>query len=198
MSSDDLIQRVIDALRCLPGVGPKSAQRMTFHLLERDRDGGRQLARTLATAMDQIGHCAQCGTFTAESVCGLCRSASRDRSQICVVEYPTDLTALEQHTDYRGVYFVLMGNLSPLDGVGPQELGLDRFSNRLDEGEVQEVIIATGFTVEGEATAHYISEVAKERTLRVTRLAQGVPVGGELEYVDGTTIAHAFGLRREM
>ncbi|MCH9671710.1 MAG: recombination mediator RecR [Gammaproteobacteria bacterium] len=198
MASGDLIEQLTQALRCLPGVGPKSAQRMTYHLLERDRDGGRRLAGVLSRAMDAVGHCKQCGTFTEDEVCAVCRSPSRDRSALCIVEYPADLAAVEHNTDYRGLYIVLMGNLSPLDGVGPRELGLDALARRLDEGEVREMIVATSFTVEGEATAHYLGEMAKERTIRVTRLAQGVPVGGELEFVNGTTIAHAFGLRREL
>ena len=197
-SSNDLIERLSQALRCLPGVGPKSAQRMTFYLLERDRESARYLAQVLSLAVEKVGHCPQCGTLTDADLCAICSDLSRDRSLLCVTEYPTDMSAIEQNTDYRGLYIVLMGNLSPLDGIGPQELRLDALERRLNEGEVGEIILATSFTVEGETTAHYLSEMAKARGIRVTRLAQGVPVGGELEFIDGTTLAHAFGLRREI
>ncbi|HKK13300.1 MAG TPA: recombination mediator RecR [Gammaproteobacteria bacterium] len=197
-SQPPAIDRLIEALRCLPGVGPKSAQRMTYHLLERDRSGGRHLAQALADAMERVGHCRQCRTFTEQELCGVCASERRDRSVLCVVETPADVLAVEQATGYRGLYFVLMGHLSPLDGVGPQELGLDRLIERLDAGEVAEVIVATNPTVEGEATAHYIGELARERGVRATRLAHGVPLGGELEYIDGGTLSHAFSGRREL
>ncbi len=192
------IERLVEALRCLPGVGPKSAQRMVFHLLERDREGGRRLAAALATAMEQVGHCQQCRTFTESELCRHCASAERDRSLLCVVETPADVLAVEQGTGYRGLYFVLMGHLSPLDGIGPDQLGLDRLKARLAEGEVQEVILATNPTVEGEATAHYVAELARSQGIRATRIAHGVPLGGELEFVDGGTLAHAFSGRQEI
>ncbi len=191
-----LLDELIDALRCLPGVGPKSAQRMAFHLLERDRKGGKRLAEQMTLAMDRIGHCGRCRTFSEEPVCALCRSGSRDDSLLCVVESPSDLHALEQATGFRGRYFVLMGRLSPLDGIGPSDLGLELLSQRLSESEIVELIIATSPTVEGEATAHYLAQVAKARGVRATRLAHGVPLGGELEYVDRGTLAHAFGGRQ--
>lgn len=192
------IEQLIEALRCLPGVGPKSAQRMVFHLLERDREGGRQLAAALAAAMDRVGHCRQCRTFTEAELCGYCASTERDRSLLCVVETPADVLAVEQGTGYRGLYYVLMGHLSPLDGIGPEQLGLDRLKARLAEGEVQEVILATNPTVEGEATAHYVAELARSQGIRATRIAHGVPLGGELEFVDGGTLAHAFSGRQEI
>ncbi len=172
------IERLMEALRCLPGVGPKSAQRMTYHLLERDREGGRRLAEALVQAMEHVGHCRQCRTFSETELCPLCTSERRDRSLLCVVESPADVLALEQATGFGGLYFVLMGHLSPLDGIGPDELGLDALTARLDSGEVKEVIVATNPTVEGEATAHYIGEMARERGVRATRLAHGVPLGG--------------------
>ncbi|MEN8174354.1 MAG: recombination mediator RecR [Pseudomonadota bacterium] len=193
-----LLAELMEALQCLPGVGPKSAQRMAFHLLERDRDGGRHLGGTLVRAMDGIGHCGRCRTLSETSLCGLCANANRDDSQLCVVETPAELTAIEQATPYRGRYFVLNGRLSPLDGLGPDEIGLDLLGERLAEGVVTEIILATNPTIEGEATAHYITEMARERGVRTTRIAHGVPLGGELEYVDGGTLAHAFAGRREM
>ncbi|MEJ2687202.1 MAG: recombination mediator RecR [Gammaproteobacteria bacterium] len=192
------IERLMEALRCLPGVGPKSAQRMTYHLLERDREGGRRLADALVDAMEHVGHCRQCRTFSEEDLCPLCANERRDRSVLCVVESPADVLAIEQATGFGGLYFVLMGHLSPLDGIGPDELGLDVLTARLDGGEVKEIILATNPTVEGEATAHYIGEMARERGIRATRLAHGVPLGGELEYVDGGTLSHAFIGRREL
>lgn len=191
MGDDGLLPALVDALRCLPGVGPKSAQRMAYHLLERNRDGGRLLARALSAAMDGIGHCERCGTLTEETLCRICSSSSRDGRVLCVVETPADLHAIESGTDYTGQYFVLMGRLSPLDGIGPEQLGLDRLESRFRERSVQEVILATSATVEGDATAHYIGEMAGEYEVRATRIAHGVPVGGELEYVDGGTLAHA-------
>ena len=185
------LARLIDALRCLPGVGPKSAQRMAFHLLERDRDGGRALAESLAEALSAVGHCKRCRMLTESELCSICASAGRDAAQLCVVESPADVVAIEQSGGFRGRYFVLMGHLSPLDGVGPAELGLDEFERVLGEGEVREVILATNPTVEGEATAHYLGELALRRGLKASRIAHGVPVGGELEYVDGGTLAHA-------
>ena len=187
-----LIERLVDALRCLPGVGPKSARRMAYHLLERDRARALELAVAIGEAMDKIGRCRRCRTLTESELCALCAAGNRDPSQLCVVESPSDLDAIAAGTDYRGAYFVLMGLLSPLDGVGPSELELDAFERRLEEGVVTEVIIATGTTVEGQATAHYLSGLAREHGVRVTRLAHGIPLGGELEYVDSGTLAHAF------
>ena len=198
MASSRLIGRLIESLRCLPGVGPKSAQRMAFHLLEHNRDGGRQLAEVLSLAMDKVGHCRECRTLSEETVCTLCANDRRDRSQLCVVETPADVQALEQSTGFRGLYFVLMGHLSPLDGIGPEALGLDLLETRLATGEVKELILATNPTVEGEATAHFISEMARVRDVRPTRIAHGVPMGGELEYIDGGTLSHAFAGRQEV
>jgi recombination protein RecR len=185
------LARLIDTLRCLPGVGPKSAQRMAFHLLERDRDGGHALSQALSEALARVGHCRRCRMLTEGELCGICASSQREAAQLCVVESPADVVAIEQSGGYRGCYFVLMGHLSPLDGVGPVELGLDEFERLLKEGEVREVILATNPTVEGEATAHYLGELALKLGLKVSRIAHGVPVGGELEYVDGGTLAHA-------
>ncbi|MGA7298380.1 MAG: recombination mediator RecR [Rhodanobacteraceae bacterium] len=190
-----LLSELVDALRVLPGVGARSAQRMAFQLLERDRDGGQRLARALESAMQDIGNCKRCRNFSEQAVCGLCASEQRDKSLLCVVESPSDLAAIEQATGYRGRYFVLLGRLSPLDGLGPNELGLDLLARRLQEDEVAEMIVATNPNVEGEATAHYLSRLAHAAGIRVTRLAHGVPLGGELEYVDRNTLAHAFGGR---
>lgn len=198
MSTSRLIGRLIENLRCLPGVGPKSAQRMAFHLLEHNRDGGRQLAEALTLAMEQVGNCSECRTLSEEPVCDLCASDRRDKSQLCVVETPADVQALEQSTGYQGRYFVLMGHLSPLDGIGPEQLGLERLEARLASGEVKELILATNPTVEGEATAHFISELARAHGVRPTRIAHGVPMGGELEYIDGGTLSHAFAGRQEI
>jgi len=196
--SASLLEQLIEALKVLPGVGPKSAQRMAYHLLERERERGLQLAGVLAEALDRIGHCAQCRDFTEGEVCAICASASRDRQLLCVVESPADRLAIEQATGYRGVYFILQGRLSPLDGVGPRELGLDKLAERLAAGEVVEMIIATNPTVEGEATAHYLAQLARQHGVKPSRLAHGVPLGGELEYVDRGTLSHAFGTRSEM
>ena len=196
MNSSPLLAELIEALRCLPGVGGKSAQRMAFHLLERERDRGLKLAEVMARAMERIGHCERCRNFSEEPVCALCASGSRDRQVLCVVESPTELAAIEQATGYRGQYFVLMGRLSPLDGLGPEELGLAQLTQRLGEGEIEELIIATNPTVEGDATAHYLAQLARAGGVRPTRLAHGVPLGGELEYVDRSTLAHAFGGRQ--
>jgi recombination protein RecR len=193
-----LINRLIEDLRCLPGVGPKSAQRMAFHLLEHDREGAQRLARSLEEAVSRIGHCQQCRTLSETDICPLCSNASRDRSLLCIVESPADVRAIEQATGYRGLYFVLMGHLSPLDGIGPAQLGLDLLEKRLDGGQIQEVILATNPTVEGEATAHYISEMVSARGIATSRIAHGVPLGGELEYVDGGTLSHAFSGRRRL
>lgn len=198
MSDTPLLQQLIDALRCLPGVGPKSAQRMAFHVLERDRPGGRRLAALLADAIERIGHCRRCRTLTEHELCTLCASTRRDDRLLCVVETPVDVLVIEQATDYRGRYFVLGGRLSPLDGIGPKEIGLDQLQARLDEGAIEELILATNPTIEGEATAHYIGELAQARGIRTTRIAHGVPLGGELEYVDGGTLAHAFAGRRQI
>lgn len=196
MTGSPLLNELIEALRCLPGVGSKSAQRMAFHLLERDRERGLRLAGALEEALRRVGHCTRCRNFSETPVCALCASTSRDRHVLCVVESAADLTAIEQATGYRGQYFVLLGRLSPLDGLGPQELGLGLLAERLAEGEIEEMIIATNPTVEGEATAHYLAELARAGGVRPTRLAHGVPLGGELEYVDRGTLAHAFGSRQ--
>jgi recombination protein RecR len=185
------LARLIESLRCLPGVGPKSAQRMAFHLLERDRQGGRLLSQTLADALANVGHCKRCRMLSETDLCPICASTQRNVAQLCVVESPADVVAIEQSGGFRGRYFVLMGHLSPLDGVGPGELGLDEFEQLLAGGEVAEVILATNPTVEGEATAHYLGEMALRLGLKASRIAHGVPVGGELEYVDGGTLAHA-------
>ncbi|MES9812466.1 MAG: recombination mediator RecR [Candidatus Thiodiazotropha sp.] len=197
MPSPSLLQQLISALRCLPGVGAKSAQRMAYHLLERDRDGGRELSRVLAQAMDSIGHCSRCRTLSESALCRLCANPQRDPTQLCIVETPADQAMIEQAIDYRGCYFVLGGHLSPLDGIGPKEIGLDHLDERFAEGEVKEIILATNPTIEGEATAQYIHDMAETRKIKTTRIAQGVPMGGELEYVDGATLAHAFRGRSE-
>lgn len=198
MSEQPLLNRLIDALRCLPGVGPKSAQRMAFYLLERDRDGGRNLSQVLAESMERIGNCQRCRTLSEAEICPICANKNRDDATLCVVETPAELMVIEQAIDYRGRYFVLGGHLSPLDGIGPREIGLDRLEQRLSEGSVSELILATNTTVEGEVTAHYISEMAHANGVRTTRIAHGVPMGGELEYVDGNTISHAFAGRLEI
>jgi len=192
------LERLIEALRVLPGVGPRSAQRMAYHLLQHERAGAGELAQALAAALDTIRRCAKCNNFSEEEVCALCRSPRRDASLLCVVETPADLATVEQTYAYSGMYFVLMGRLSPLDGVGPRDIGLDRLQARACDGEVREVILATNFTNEGEATAHYIAEMLRTRGLRVTRIARGVPVGGELEYVDAGTLSQALLERREI
>lgn len=191
-----LIDDLIEALRCLPGVGPRSAQRMAFHLLERDREGGLKLADKLGEAMQGVGHCSRCRTFSEEEVCALCRNPKRDASLLCVLETPADVIAVEQAGGYAGHYFVLMGHLSPIDGIGPEDIGIDRLLQRVGEGQVREVILATGTTVEGEATAYYIAEGVRELGVSVSRIAHGVPLGGELEYVDGGTLSHAISGRR--
>ena len=193
-SLDDLAR----ALRCLPGVGPRAAQRMALHLLQHDRTGARELARALDHATQQVRHCERCNTFTEDEVCALCRSGKRDGSLLCVVETPADLLMVEQTQAYDGLYFVLMGRLSPLDGIGPREIGLERLLRRAADGTVREVILATNFTNEGEATAHTIAELLAARGLAVSRLARGVPVGGELEYVDAGTLAQALRDRRSV
>ncbi|RRU08803.1 recombination mediator RecR [Stenotrophomonas sp. 278] len=192
-----LLEQLIDAFRILPGVGQKTAQRMAYHVLEREREGAQKLAEVLAKAIERIGHCTQCRDFSETEVCAVCANSSRDRAQLCVVESPADRLAIESATGFRGVYYVLQGRLSPLDGIGPRELGLDALGTRLQQGEVQELIIATSATVEGEATAHYLAQLARANSVRPSRLAQGLPLGGELEYVDRGTLSHAFGTRTE-
>ena len=198
MSKDSVVQQLITAFRCLPGVGPKSAQRMTFFLLQRDRAGGQHLAHSLVEAMTKVGNCKRCRTLSEKEVCAICENLKREASLLCVVESPADMAAIEYGTGYRGQFFVLGGHLSPLDGVGPEELGLKLLEQRLSEGEITEVIVATGSTVEGQATAHYLSELVHEKGIRVTRIAQGVPMGGELEFVDSSTLNHAIGERQSM
>lgn len=185
------LTQLIEALRCLPGVGPKSAQRMAFHLLERDRAGAKLLAGAVAQAHERIGRCQRCRMFAESDLCPICAGLKRERSLLCVVESPADVVAVEQSGSYRGTYFVLMGHLSPLDGIGPEELGLGQLDALMREGEVTEVILATNPTVEGAATAHYVAELARKHQIKATRIAHGVPMGGELEYVDGGTLAHA-------
>lgn len=190
------LDHLIDALRVLPGVGPRSAQRMAYHLLQRDRAGAERLAQALSAALQTVQHCAKCNSFTEEEVCSLCRSPRRDPTLLCVVETPADLAMVEQSMSYSGLYFVLMGRLSPLDGIGPREIGLARLLERASDGVVQEVILATNFTNEGEATAHYVAEMLRAREIKVSRIARGVPLGGELEYVDAGTISQALLDRR--
>jgi recombination protein RecR len=190
------LDELIEALRCLPGVGPKSAQRMAYHLLQRDTPGAQRLASALADALGRIRHCEKCNSFAEEPVCGLCRSPRRDATQLCVVESPGDLLVMEQAQCFHGLYFVLMGTLSPLDGIGPKEIHLDRLIRRATDGVVREVILATNFTVEGEATAHYVAELLREEAIKVSRIARGLPVGGELEHVDSGTLAQAVIERR--
>ena len=196
MSYSPLLIRLIDGLRCMPGVGQKSAQRIAFHLLERDRDGAAGLSSALADAVSEIGHCSRCRMFTEHELCSICSTAGRDSTQLCVVESPADVMALEDATGFRGLYFVLMGHLSPLDGIGPDELGLEQLRGWLADGEVKELIIATNPTVEGDATAHYLADLASRNNVIASRIAHGVPLGGELEYVDGGTLSHAFYGRR--
>jgi recombination protein RecR len=198
MAERTLLNQLVEALRCLPGVGPKSAQRIAFHLLERDREGGKRLAHTLAEAMERIHRCTRCRTLTEREICPLCSNPNRDPGLLCVVEQPSEIVALEQATDYRGLYFVLGGRLSPLDGMGPQELGLDLLEARLKEGGVRELILAISPTVEGSVTSNYIAECAQGTDTIVTRIAHGVPLGGELEHVDGGTLALAFSGRRSL
>lgn len=197
MKEQKLLDQVIEAFRCLPGVGPKSAQRMLLHLLERDREGGRHLARILSEAIEKIGHCKLCRNLTETEVCEICSDVSRGSTTICVVESPTDVIAIEQSLSFRGQYFVLMGTLSPIDGRGPDEIGIDQLVRRCEAG-IQEIILAVSSTVEGEATAHYIAEALKPLNVTISRLAQGIPLGGELEYVDGGTLSHAFEGRKSI
>lgn len=198
MKSPSALEALIDALRCLPGVGPKSAQRMAYHLLQRDQPGARRLAGSLSGALDSIRPCEKCNSFAEEAVCALCRSPRRDASLLCVVETPGDLLMMEQAQCFQGLYFVLMGSLSPLDGVGPKDIHLDRLIARATDGVVREVVLATNFTVEGEATAHYIGELLRPKGVKVSRIARGLPVGGEIEHVDSGTLAQAVIERREV
>ena len=193
-----MLEQLIEAFRVLPGVGQKTAQRMAYHVLERQREGGQRLSAVLAEAIEKIGHCEQCRDFSESPICPVCASSNRERQMLCVIESPADRLAIEHATSYRGVYFVLQGRLSPLDGIGPRELGLDQLEARLRQGEVNELIIATSSTVEGEATAHYLAQLARRHSVRPSRLAQGLPLGGELEYVDRGTLSHAFGSRSEV
>ena len=197
MASSPLISRLVEALRCLPGVGPKSAQRMAFHLLERNRNAALDLARVIEEAVTAVGRCESCRTLSEHALCSICASPQRDSRMLCVVETPADMAAIDASTGYRGMFFVLMGHLSPLDGIGPAELGLDQFEQRLAGGGITEVILATSSTVEGEATAHYLAEMVRERSIRATRIAQGIPMGGELEYFDGGTLARAITARQD-
>lgn len=197
MSNSPRLAALIDALRCMPGIGKKSAQRIAYHLLQRDRDGARRMASALNEAVEHIGHCRRCRNFSETDICDTCGSERRDKSLLCVVESPADVYAVDE-AGFKGVYFVLMGHLSPLDGIGPDELELDKLGTILDEDQVKEVILATNSTVEGEATAHFIGEMARNRNKRVTRLAHGVPMGGELEYVDSGTLSEAISGRREV
>ncbi len=198
MKNPPALEQLIDSLRCLPGVGPKSAQRMAYYLLQRDRKGANALAHALDNALQVVDHCKLCNTFSEQPICPLCESAQRDNCVLCVVEMPTDLMMLESTRAYNGMYFVLMGRLSPLDGVGPKEIHLDKLLKRAQDGIVQEVILATNYTVEGEATAHYISELLRTRGIKVSRIARGMPMGGEIEYVDSGTLAQAMLERRSV
>ncbi len=193
----NVLDALKEALRRLPGVGPKSAQRMAFHLLSRDREGARALACAMTQAVDRIVHCKRCNNLGEEELCAICASPRRDRSLLCIAETPSDLASLEQSGAYQGLYFVLMGRLSPLDGIGPEEIHIPRLEKLLDEGGVKEVVLATNPTAEGEATAHYIGELVRARGIKATRIAYGVPVGGELEYTDRSTLARALAGRRE-
>ena len=190
------LSHLIEALRCMPGVGPKSAQRIAFHLLERDRDGAIAMANALTNAVESIGCCEQCRMFTEDPLCAWCTDPRRSDTELCVVESPADVLALDEATGYRGRYFVLLGHISPLDGIGPDELGIELLETRLAAGAVKELILATNPTVEGDATAHFLAEVAARYNVPASRIAHGVPLGGELEYVDGGTLSHAFSGRR--
>lgn len=193
-----LVDELISALRVLPGVGPKSAQRMALHLLERERPGAERLAKSLEVCVERVGRCQRCRTLTEEPICGTCSNMRRDGSLLCVVETPADILAIEQAGYYQGKYFVLLGHLSPIDGIGPSDIGIDQLVTILQGDDIKELILATNPTVEGEATAHYIGERAKPLGVIVSRIAHGVPLGGELEYIDGGTLAHAFSSRRTL
>ena len=198
MAFSPALTSLIDALRILPGVGAKSAQRMAFHMLQREREGAAHLARTIEQAVENVQHCKSCRMFTEHEICDICSNERRDSSLVCVVESPADVMAIEQNTDFGGRYFVLLGRLSPIDGIGPNELGLDILRQRLSDGSVEEVILATGATVEGEATAQYVADLARQNNAGVSRIAHGVPIGGELEYVDAGTLSQAFSGRRAL
>ena len=193
-----LVTELVEALRILPGVGPTSAQRMALHLLERQRSGGKRLADVLVRAMEQVRECRECQSLTEQDICHICASATRDRSMLCVVENPVDVLAVESAGTYRGLYFVLKGHLSPLDGIGPKELGIPRLLERVRQGEIKEMILATNPTVEGEATAYYVRESLRDFPIIISRIAHGVPMGGELEFVDGNTLAHALAGRKTL
>lgn len=198
MPETDLLKELIEALRCLPGVGPKTAQRMALHLLERNRDGGKQLSEIMRLALEKIGRCSSCRNLTEHKKCSICANNNRDKSLLCIVETPSDVIAIEQATQFTGRYFVLMGRLSPLDGIGPGELGLDELQKKFASNKLKEVILATNPTVEGEATAFYIQKLAAREGIAVTRIAHGIPIGGELEYTNASTLAHAFVSRLSM
>lgn len=198
MKNPPALEHLIESLRCLPGVGPKSALRMAYYLLQRDRKGANGLANALSDALETVGHCQLCNNFSEQPTCPVCASEKRDNSVLCVVEMPTDVMMLEQTQSYDGLYFVLMGRLSPLDGVGPKEINLDKLIKRAQNGTVKEVILATNYTVEGEATAHYIIELLKAREIKVSRIARGLPMGGEIEYVDSGTLAQALVERKHI
>lgn len=198
MHRKGLLGQLIQNLCCLPGVGPKTAQRMAFHLLQRDRNGARILAQTLLQALEKMGHCQQCRTLTEGELCEICADNSRDESIICIVESPSDVWIVDQATGFKGRYFVLHGRLSPLDGIGPDELGLDQLEQQLATGHIKELILATNSTVEGEATAYFIGELARKHKVSASRIAHGVPMGGELEFTDSSTLSHAFNGRVEM
>ncbi len=198
MQKNGLLGQLIQNLCCLPGVGPKTAQRMAFYLLQRDRNGAKTLAESLLNAIDNIGHCRQCRTLTEHALCEICADSSRDNSLMCIVESPADVWIVDQATVFKGLYFVLHGRLSPLDGIGPDELGLDLLEQRLSTGTIKELILATNSTVEGEATAYFINEIAKKHQVQASRIAHGVPMGGELEFIDSGTLSHAFKGRKEI
>ncbi len=198
MAFTPLIGHLVEAFRCLPGVGPKSAQRMAFYILERDRPGGQRLATAIELAVEKVGNCESCRTLSETALCALCANPSRDPKTLCIVENPADVVAVERTAAYSGLYYVLMGHLSPLDGIGPTELGLDALDRRLAEGVIEEMIIATNPTVEGEATAHYLAQMAGDYDISATRIAHGVPMGGELEYIDGETLTHALAGRQKV
>jgi recombination protein RecR len=198
MQKKGLLGQLIQNLCCLPSVGPKTAQRMAFYLLQRDRNGAKTLAESLLNAIDNIGHCRQCRTLTEHALCEICADSSRDNSLMCIVESPADVWIVDQATVFKGLYFVLHGRLSPLDGIGPDELGLDLLEQRLSTGTIKELILATNSTVEGEATAYFINEIAKKHQVQASRIAHGVPMGGELEFIDSGTLSHAFKGRKEI
>lgn len=198
MSFSPLISELINAFKCLPGVGPKSAQRMAFHILERNKNSGLQLAHTLVEAINKVGRCSECRTLSENKVCEICSNPKRIKSNICIVETPADVAAIEQTAGYKGVYFVLMGHLSPIDGIGPEQLGMDVLEEKLSHGEISEVILATSTTVEGETTAYYVAEITKKLSIETTRIALGMPLGGELEHLDISTLSRALERRSKI